>query len=267
VSVPFADLAERRVYYEEQGEGVPLLLLGDLGADHTAWSGQLEFLGRHFRVIAFDNPGSGRTAGSAGPSSTELFADVTAELLGGLTTEPVHAMGASMGGAIAQQLALRHPALVRSLVLHGTWGRADNHLTAILRSWQTAARALPRIDLCRQMWLSIFTVWHYNDRADAIAELERQVLEAPYPQSPDDFCKQADACIAHDVLDRLGEITVPTLIMVGDRDALTPPHHAYAIKERMPQARVRVWQKMGHAPFWETPDEFSAVCRDFFEEH
>ncbi len=172
-----------------------------------------------------------------------------------------------MGGATAQQLALRHPTLVRSLVLHGTWGRSDNHLRAVLRSWQTAARALPRIDLCRQMWLSVFTVWQYNDRVEALAELERQVLEVSEQQSPEDFCDQADACISHDVLDRLGEIAAPTLIIVGDRDVLTPPHHAYAIKERMPEARVRVWQQMGHAPFWEKPGDFNAVCRDFFAEH
>ncbi len=264
--MPFADLVERRIFYEEQGQGVPLLLLGDLGVDHTVWSGQLDFFRQHFRVIALDNPGSGRSLGPGGPYSTELFADVAAEVLGGLTVEPAHVLGVSMGGAIAQQLALRHPALVRSLVLHGTWGRADNHLRAILRSWQTAARVLPRIDLYRQMWLFLFTVWHYNDHAEAIDELERWVLES-HPQSAEDFCAQAEACIAHDVLDRLDEIVVPTLIMVGDRDVLTPPHHAYAIKEKLPQARVRLWQKMGHAPYWETPDDFNAICCDFLTVH
>jgi pimeloyl-ACP methyl ester carboxylesterase len=264
--MPFAELGGQRVYYEEHGEGEPLLLLGDLGLDHTAWAPQIELLSRHHRVIVFDNPGSGRTEGSPGPYTTELFADVAAGLIDRVAGGSAHVVGASMGGAVGQQLALRHPGLVRSLALHGTWGQTDNHLRAFFRSWQTAARALPLIDLHRQIWLCVFTVWHYNDRPEAIAELERRVLEAP-PQSPDHFCAQVEACIAHDALDRLGEIAAPVLITVGDRDALTPPHHAYAIKERVPQARVRVWQKMGHAPYWETPEDFSAVTLDFVTEH
>ena len=265
--MPLADLGQRRVYFEEHGHGDPLLLVNGLTADHTAWGLQTEYFRTHHRVIVFDNPGVGQTEGPRGPYTTELFADVAAELLGHLGIERAHVIGASMGGTIAQQLALRHPALVRSLVLHCTWGSADNYLAALIRGWQTAARALPPIDLCRLIWPFVFTVWHYNDHPEAMAELERQVLAAPYPQSPEAFCDQAEACIAHDVLDRLGEITAPTLITVGDRDLLTPPHHTYAIKERIPHARVRVWQKMGHAPFWEIPEEFNAVNDDFLKEY
>jgi pimeloyl-ACP methyl ester carboxylesterase len=264
--VPFADLAERRIFYDEQGEGVPLLLLGDLAFDHGGWSEQLSAFERHFRVIVLDYPGSGRSQGPGGPYSTELFADVAADVLGGVAEEPAHVLGVSMGGAVAQQLALRHPGLVRSLVLQGTWGRADNHLAAILHSWQTAAQGLPRADLYRQMWPFLFTVWFYNDHADALAALEQRALGFN-PQGAEDFCAQAEACITHDALDRLGEIVVPTLIIVGDRDVLTPAHHAYAIKEQLPQARVRVWQKMGHAPHWEAPEEFNAVSLDFFGAH
>lgn len=265
--MPFAELGEHRVYFEEHGAGDPLLLVNGLGADHTTWGLQTEYFAAHYRVVVLDNPGVGQTEGPRGPYTTELFADVAAELLGHLGIERAHVIGASMGGAIAQQVALLHPELVRSLTLHCTWGSADNYLVALMRSWQTSARTLPLIDLCRQIWLFVFTVWHYNDRPEAMAELERQVLEAPHPQSPEAFCDQAEACIAHDVLDRLGEITAPTLITVGDRDILTPAHHTYAIKDRMPHARVRVWQKMGHAPFWEIPDEFNQVNHDFLKEH
>jgi pimeloyl-ACP methyl ester carboxylesterase len=93
------------------------------------------------------------------------------------------------------------------------------------------------------------------------------VLEAEHPQAPEAFCQQAEACLSHDVLDRLGEVDAPTLLSVGDRDLLTPPHHTYAIKDRMPDARVRVWKQMGHAPFWEIPDEFNRVQLEFLKEH
>ncbi len=265
--MPFAEVGEYRVFYEEHGAGDALLLVNGLGADHTTWGLQTEYFRRHYRVVVLDNPGVGQTEGPAGPYTTELFADVAAGLLRELGIERAHVIGASMGGAIAQQLALRHRELVRSLVLHCTWGRADGYLTALVRNWQTCARALPPLELARQIWPFVFTVWWYNDHPEQMAELERQMLEAPYPQSAEAFCDQAEACLAHDALDRLGEIDAPTLITVGDRDLLTPAHHSYAIKERMPEARLRIWKQMGHAPFWEIPDEFNHVNHDFLKEH
>jgi pimeloyl-ACP methyl ester carboxylesterase len=265
--MPLADLDDCRVYYEVHGEGDPVLLVAGLGADHRAWGLQTEAFREHHRVIVFDNPGVGQTEGPGGAYTTELFAETAGELLRALGVERAHVVGASMGGTIAQQLALRYPQLVRSLSLHCTWGRADGQLTAIMRSWQAYARAVPLLELCRQCWLWVFTVGWYNDRQDELARLERQVLEAEHPQTPDAFCRQAEACVAHDALDRLGEVEVPTMISVGDRDVLTPPHHAYAIKDRMPGARVRMWKQMGHAPFWEIPDEFNRVQLEFMKEH
>jgi pimeloyl-ACP methyl ester carboxylesterase len=263
--MPLADLGEWRVYHEEHGSGEPVLLVNGLGADHGAWALQTEALSASHRVVVFDNPGVGQTEGPGGPYTTGQLADVAASLLRHLGIDRAHVVGASMGGTIAQQLALRHPALVRSLALHCTWGRADRHLTAIVRNWQAAARALPYVDFCRQLWPFVFTVWWYNDRPGELEELERQAALAP--QSPDAFCDQAEACLTHDVLDRLGEIEAPTLLTVGDRDVLTPAHHTYAIKDEMPGASVRVWQKMGHAPFWEIPDEFNQVTMNWIKEH
>ena len=265
--MPFADVEGYRVYFEEHGQGEPVVLVAGLGADGTAWALQTEYLRRFFRVIVLDNPGVGQTTGPSGPYTTELFADVGTACARSLGIEAAHVIGASMGGTIVQQMALRHPEFVRSLSMHCTWGQADRYLAALMRSWQTIARAVPRIDLARQLWLFVFTVWHVNDHPEVFEELERQVLEHPHPQSVEAFCDQAEACIMHDVLDRLGEIEAPTYITVGDRDLLTPAHHTYLIKERMPLAVLRVWPRMGHAPFWEIPDEFNARQHDFLKEH
>ncbi len=265
--MPFADVDGYRVYFEEHGDGEPVLLVNGLGADCPTWGLQTDYLKRFYRVLVFDNPGVGQTTGPAGPYTSELFADVAAGLARARGVERAHVVGASMGGIIVQQLALRFPSLVRSLSMHCTWGRADNHLKALMRNWQAVARGVPRIDLARQLWLFVFTVWRYNDQPETFEELEREVLEHPHPQSVEAFCDQAEACITHDALDRLGEISAPTYLTVGDRDALTPPHHAYLIKERMPDAVLRVWPRMGHAPFWEIPDEFNARQHDFLKEH
>ena len=262
-----AEVGEYRVLYEEHGSGDAVLLVNGLGADHRAWALQTDALKEHHRVVVFDNPGIGGTTGPAGPYTSEVFADVGAGLLRYLGIEHAHVVGASMGGIIAQQLALRHSDLVRSLSLHCTWPTADNYLTALIRSWQSYSRVVSRLELCRQIWLFVFTVSWFNDRRDELAELEQEVLETPDLQSSEQFSHQADACIAHDVLDQLPGITAPTYISVGDRDLLTPAHHTYRIKERMAHARLRIWKEMGHAPFWEIPDEFNTRQLEFLEAH
>jgi 3-oxoadipate enol-lactonase len=264
--MPFAELGERRVYFEEHGDGDPVLLVNGLSADHTAWELQTEFLERHFRVVVFDNPGVGQTVGPSGPYTTELFADVAAELLAHLGIEQAHVVGASMGGTIAQQLALRNPERVRSLVLHCTWARCDAFLAALFRSWQAYALAVPRLELARQIRLWVFTP-EWLESADNVAELERLVREHPYPQSPEAFCDQAEACLDHDVLEELRSISPPTLITVGDSDLLTPPRHSFALKTRLPRALLHVWPQMGHAPFWELPDEFNELNYAFLKSH
>jgi len=265
--VPLAELEERRVYYEEHGSGEPVLLINGLGADHTAWALQTDYLQRFFRVIVFDNPGVGRTEGPPGPYSTALFADTAAQLLRHLGIGRAHVVGASMGGLIAQQLAVRHPTLVRSLLLHCSWWRADRYTQALIRSWQAFARAAGMLELARQIWLWVFTPRFFEERPQAFAELERRLVEDPYAQTPQAFCDQAEACLGHEALEEVRGITAPTLITVGEADILTPPAHARALHERIPGSRLHVWPEMGHAPFWEIPDEFNALNREFLEAH
>jgi len=262
--VPFAEVGAHRVYYERRGTGAPVLLLNGLNADHSAWGIQTDALSDRFEVVVFDNPGIGRTTGPAGYTS-ELFADVAIGLLDRLGIARAHVVGASMGGTIAQQIALRRPALVRSLALHCTWGRCDAYLAALFRSWAAIALAMPLHELLRQIWLWVFTPRWYATPGQ-MDDLERQARDNPFPQSPEAFCDQAAACIAHDVLDRCQQISAPTLITVGDGDLLAPPYHSRALAERIPGARLHVWPEMGHAPFWEIPDRFNELTVDFLAE-
>jgi pimeloyl-ACP methyl ester carboxylesterase len=263
--VPHADLAERRVFYEEHGSGDPVLLVSGLGADHTAWALQTEYLQEWFRVIVFDNPGVGRTEGPHGPYTTALFADVGVSLLGHLGIDRAHVVGASMGGMIAQQIAVRHPAQVRSLAIHCPWWSADPYTTALLRSWEAIARGAGMLELFRQIWLWVFTPRFYAEQPETLVELERQSAENPYAQTVDAFCDQAEACVTHMALEEVTEFDVPTLITVGDTDILTPPAHARELHKRVRGSVLHVWPEMGHAPFWEIPDAFNRLNREFLE--
>jgi pimeloyl-ACP methyl ester carboxylesterase len=263
--MPLVDVGDHRVYYEEHGAGDPVLLINGLGADHRAWELQTDYLARSFRVVVFDNPGVGQTTGPRGPYTTELFGDVAAGLLRALRVERAHVVGASMGGLIAQQVAVRHPDVVRSLVLHCPWWRADPYTSALIRSWKSYGDRAGMLELSRQIWLWVFTPRFYEERPDWFAQLEDGARNPV--QSVEQFCDQAEACLAHRPLEAVAEIRAPTLVTVGDRDILTPPEHALAIHERIGGSVLHVWPGMGHAPFWEIPDRFNELNRSFLEEH
>jgi pimeloyl-ACP methyl ester carboxylesterase len=265
--VPFVEVEAHRVHYEEHGDGDPVLMINGLGADLGAWRLQTDHLKHFFRVIVFDNPGVGQTEGPRGPYSSALFADVAAGLARRLGIERAHVVGASMGGLIGQQVAVRHPELVRSLVLHCPWWRADRYTNALIRSWQAYARVAGMLELGRQIWLWVFTPRFYEEHPETFAELERQVLQGPHPQSVEAFCDQAEACLTHEPLEDVASIAAPTLITVGDTDIQTPPAHARAIHERIRGSTLHVWKAMGHAPFWEIPEEFNLLNREFLEAH
>ena len=172
-----------------------------------------------------------------------------------------------MGGLIAQQIAVRHPESVRSLAVHCPWWRADPYTTALIRSWQAIARAAGMPDLLRQIWLWVFTPRFYEEHPETFVELERQVAESPHAQTVDAFCDQAEACVTHVALEEVAALDVPTLITVGDMDMLTPPVHARALHDRVRGSVLHVWPEMGHAPFWEIPEAFNRLSREFLEAH
>src|SRR4029077_21119 len=120
-----ARVGDIEMYYEEHGSGDPLLLVMGLAADSTAWMFQLPDFARHYRTIVFDNRGVGRSSKPAGPYTIHQMADDAAGLLDALDVRRAHVVGVSMGGMIAQELALRHPARVRGLVLGCTFPEPD----------------------------------------------------------------------------------------------------------------------------------------------
>src|ERR1700704_2583152 len=141
--------------YREAGRGRPLLLIMGLGADSTAWEAHTQAWSRKFRCIAVDNRGAGASSAPAGPYTTAILADDYAELVTGLGLGAVPVVGISMGGAIAQELALRHPALVTRLVLVSSWARLDAHAAEIFASLGAVRAQVDRATFTRllQLWI------------------------------------------------------------------------------------------------------------------
>jgi pimeloyl-ACP methyl ester carboxylesterase len=259
------DVGDAELWVEQRGDGPDVLLLAGLSDPAEAWTFQLDALAEHFRVTAFDNRGAGRSPLPPEGFTVAGFADDAAALLRELGIERAHVAGFSGGSATAQELALRHPALVRSLVLVSTWGRADAYFRTMVDSWRWLADAAPN----ERAMLEAFFLWIYTPRAHEsgmVGQIIDEALSFPHPQSPEGFRRQIDAWAPHDTLDRLGQITVPTLVVAGELDLCLPPRLGRAVAERIPNAEFVVLPGEAHQPFQESPDAFNALVESFWDQ-
>jgi pimeloyl-ACP methyl ester carboxylesterase len=240
--------------YSESGAGEPLVLIMGLGADHSAWEQHVAAFADEYRCFAVDNRGSGRSDAPAGPYTTAQMADDYAGLIEGLGLAPARVVGISMGGAIAQQLAIRHPDLVARLVLVSSWGRTDAYTADVFAQLRIARAVFAPADLARLLQLLIWSPPGFDAR---LGDLQAERSTEP-GMSVEAFLAQCDACVGHDVVDRLGEVTVPTLVTVGSRDVFTPIELSEELADLIPNAELRVYEGAGHAHHWERLDDFNA---------
>lgn len=251
------------LWVERRGAGPDVLLIAGLGDPAEAWTFQLDGLADRYRLTAFDNRGAGRSPLPPDGFTVRDMADDAAAVLRALGVTQAHIAGFSGGSATAQELALRHPELVRSLVLVSTWARADAFLRAMINSWKW----LPEVAPSERAMLEAFFLWIYTPRAHEDGTVDQIIEEAlafPHPQSPEAFRRQLEAWMPHDTLDRLDEITVPTLVVAGELDAATSPRLGRVVAERIAGAEFVVLPGEAHQPFQESPDAFNALVDTFW---
>ena len=253
------------IYVDQVGHGPDVLLIGGLGDTVESWQFQLDGLADRYRLIAFDNRGAGRTAMPEGSVSVEAMADDAAAVLRALEVPSAHVAGFSGGSIISQELALRHPELVRSLVLQSTWPEMDPYL----RSWLSFVRWLVEFAPSERAFLEDFFLWIYTARAHNDGTVDRfieQVLAFPHKQATEDVHAFLDAFVDHDTSDRLPGIAAPTLVLAGGRDMATRPRLGRKVAELIPGARYEVLEEEAHQPFQEVPAEWNARVDKFWRE-
>lgn len=260
------DAGAARLWVEQRGQGPDLVLLCGLGDTHLAWSAQLETFAVDHRVTAIDNRGAGRSSLPDGPFSVADMAADAAGALRRLGIAHANVAGFSMGGAIAQELALARPDLVASLILVGTWCRTDGHQRALFESWkrlvQTAADD--------EGFVRSLLLWVYSRRSYRDGSIERwigEALGAEVPQSTDAYLRTVDAILAHDTAERLEAITVPALVIAGEEDLICPPDVQRAMARRLRAARLELLPGEAHQPFQESPEQFDRLIREFLAAH
>ncbi|HZQ38225.1 MAG TPA: alpha/beta fold hydrolase [Dehalococcoidia bacterium] len=263
--MPHARVNGISIYYEEHGAGTPLLLVMGFTANTTAWEPVLPALSSRYRVIAFDNRGAGRSdAPEAAYSMTEL-ADDALGLLTHLGVERAHVYGVSMGGMIAQHIALRAPHRVLSVVLGCTSPGGKHAVTAAepVIAALLGAATLP-IEQAFDKTLPIL----YSDGFAAAHRDElyaRALQNAPLRASEAGVKGQAAAIQGHDTFDRLPEIAAPTLVLHGDADQLVPTANGRLLAEHIPGAKLTVYPGARHGFHVEFAEQSSADVLAFLD--
>jgi pimeloyl-ACP methyl ester carboxylesterase len=251
------------IWTEQVGEGPDVLLIGGAGDTVESWQFQLDGLADRYRLTAFDNRGAGRTAMPDGSISAENMADDAAAVLRALDIPSAHIAGFSGGSIIAQELALRHADLVRSLVLQSTWPAPDPYL----RSWGEFVRWLVEVAPSERAFLEGFFLAIYTARAHndgTVDQIIDEVLAFPHKQTTDDMQRFLDAFMRHDTSERLPQIAAPTLVIAGGRDSTSRPELCRAVAELIPGARFELMEEEAHQPFQEVPDEWNARVEAFW---
>jgi 3-oxoadipate enol-lactonase len=251
------------LHYAASGSGPALVFLNGLAGDHLYWMGQVRALSPQFRCLALDNRDVGQSSYASGPYTIAELADDVVCLLDTLALSAAHIIGLSLGGMIAQELALRHPRRVLSLCLVDTLARSDAWFNATLDAFSFIRKQVPdsgSFFVALLPWLVSHRFFDEPSRLDWLAALLRG---NPFPQRIEGFFRQIEAIRGHDALDRLSAISCPVLVAVGEDDMIAPPRYAGQLASAVQGARLEVLPGVGHAPPIEAPRLFNRLLADF----
>ena len=254
--------------YDQQGTGEPLILIPYLAADYACYAFQVAEYAKHFTCISIDLRGTGESDKPEGVYSSELFADDVAAFMQAAGIPNAHVFGLSLGAAVGMWLAAKYPDKVKSLSLHSAWAKTDPFLKTVVEGWQVTAKALASVS--EMVILSIFpwclTPELYAAKPEYIQSLADFVRSRP-AQPLASFLQESNAVIGHDVAAQLGQITVPTQITYGRRDAVTSTRFADRLRGAIRGSELLIFEECSHAPIYEKVGEFNLRTLAFLQRH
>jgi 3-oxoadipate enol-lactonase len=260
-----AEVNGQRLYYEIHGAGEPLLCVAGLTCDTLVWIPQIQAFAEAHRTVIFDNRDAGQSSMATGDYEIADMARDAVALADELGLETFHLLGVSMGGAIAQEIALSAPERVRTLTLAVTWHDSGAYARRTAEVWGARVRQISHEQHIDELMLLNHSEAFYES-PEMVEFVRTAMLNNPHPQPPEAFCRQLAACSRHDARDRLGSLTMPTHVIGGERDILVPVWKSRAIADAIPGSKLTVLPSAPHGLSLERAEEFNAAVLEFIRE-
>ena len=251
------------LYYESEGDGAPVVLIPGFAAGRWIWFKQTAELSRNFRVIVFDPRGVSASDKPEGPQSIGLLADDVAHLLDTIGVDSAYIVGASFGGFVAQEFALKYPAMTRKLVLCCTSFGGPNHVVPAPETLAALAstKGLNSEERMRANLLLAFTPEYVRTQ---VAEVDHIVHLRATNEVPEHiYMSQLQAAMSFNTESRLAEIKCPTLVLSGDADIIVPVQNSRNLVEKIVGARLRIVEGGSHTFFIEQARKFNHIITEF----
>jgi 3-oxoadipate enol-lactonase len=254
------------INYRIDGSGPEtVLLINGVGDELEGWAFQREeFAAAGFQVVTFDNRGSGSSGHPPGPYRSQQMAVDTKGLVDALQIAPLHLVGVSMGGVIAQEYAAAYPGDLRSVVLANTYAAPDPFTYAAFESWALIAQMAGMPVMMRQQAPWVFSSYFYESQPEKLVEFLTDMDQTTQPASS--FAAQIAVLLTHDATDLLGSIETPALVIASADDIIIKPALSYILFEALPRA---TWEMIpgGHATFLEDPAIWNQTVLEFINRH
>ena len=251
------------LYYETQGEGIPLMLVAGLASDSQSWQTIMEDLSRYYLVITLDNRCIGRTLPQDIEISIHQVADDCLALVRHLGLSSVNLLGHSMGGFVALDLSIRYPDCINKLILAGTSSSNPKRNNSLFFNWTSCLEK----GLDPHLWFRNIFYWLFSARffenEAAVDEAVRYAVEYPYPQSAVAFRNQVKAIATFDCTEALSSVAARTMVISGKEDLLFPPEVCTRLAQAIPEAAFSVIDNAAHAMHMEQPRAFTDCVIEF----
>src|SRR3954451_13765497 len=260
-----AEVNGQRLYYEVHGDGEPLLYVSGLTTDTLVWIPQVQAFAAAHRTVIFDNRDAGQSSIAEGDYEIADLARDALALADALELDTFHLLGVSMGGAIAQEIALQAPDRVRTLTLAVTFPAGSAYARRLAEVWSARVAQISHEQHVDELLLLNHSEAFF-DNPDMVEFIRTAMLNNPHPQPAEAFARQLGACSRHDTRDRLGSLTMPVHVIGGEHDILLPIWKSRELAELIPGSKLTVLPGAPHGLTIERADEFNAVVLEFIRE-
>jgi aminoacrylate hydrolase len=257
--MPYLELSDCRLWWEEHGSGPPLLFVAGLGGVATYWEPQVEFFAKKFRVILHDQRGSGRSSHVV-VNSVEQMAEDAVQLMDSLGIASVLYVGHSTGGAIGTAIALAYPGRISRLVINSSTTKSDPYRYKVFDVRKILHRHGPAA-YAAMTSLLLYPPWYINANNEILAAEEAQTAKVLAP--PEVQNSRLDAILAYDRTGELAGLDLPTLVLCARDDILTPAYFSEELARLIPNARLHLLPTGGHACSRTMTEEFNKVVLEF----